>query len=116
MKYNIQIAGFAFAYWCTSMLHLRIFPKLSMKYLRTEGGAYNDKTVSGQGQSGNTYLHNQDLVSKFRIFDNNPAMADTKQEVTSYLDMYETGPLTKASMLQRMNDGRGVDESFANKF
>jgi len=30
--------------------------------------------------------------------------------------MYDTGPLTKASMLQRMNDGRPVDPNFQNKF
>ena len=43
-------------------------------------------------------------------------MADTRQEVDSYLDMYETGPLTKASMLQRMNNGKGVDPQFSSKF
>ena len=62
------------------------------------------------------FLHNQDLISKFRIFDNPTAMADTRQEVDSYLDMYETGPLTKASMLQRMNNGKGVDPEFSSKF
>jgi len=62
------------------------------------------------------YLHNQDLISKFRIFDNPTAMADTRGEVDSYLNMYETGPLTKASMLQKMNNGQGVDPEFSKKF
>ena len=43
-------------------------------------------------------------------------MADTRQEVDNYLNMYETGPLTKASMLQKMNSGQGVDPEFSRKF
>jgi hypothetical protein len=119
MKYNIQLAVFCGLFYTASMFQTRFFPRLSMKFFRQGYGGDGGSEVerSGHGINGNIYLHNQDLISKFRIFDNNPtAMADTKQQVSSYLDMYETGPLTKASMLQRLNDGQGIDPDFANKF
>lgn len=34
----------------------------------------------------------------------------------SYLDLYHSGPLTKAEILNRMQEGREVDPEFAKKF
>jgi hypothetical protein len=75
----------------------RIFPKFSRTY-QINGG---ETKVTGIGNTGNIYLNNTDLISKFRIFDSHTT-ADAKQEISNYLDVYNTGPLTKASMLQRM--------------
>lgn len=44
------------------------------------------------------------------------AAADAKQSVEDYLDLYQSGPLTKADLLNRIADGRKVDADFAKKF
>ena len=68
------------------------------------------------GVNSAVYLHNQDLISKFRFFENGGAAADAKAEVQHYLDVYTSGPLTKADMLTRINEGRSVDPDFAKQF
>jgi hypothetical protein len=50
------------------------------------------------------------------MFDHTEAQADSKNDVESYLDVYHSGPLTKAEMLNRIADGRFVDEDFMKKF
>lgn len=44
------------------------------------------------------------------------AAADAKHSVEDYLDLYQSGPLTKADLLNRIADGREVDSDFAKKF
>lgn len=68
----------------------------------------------GIGQ--NCYLANHDLISKFRIFESGVGHADSQQEVEDYLDIYTSGPLTKAEMLNRIADGRKVDAAFQKRF
>ena len=41
---------------------------------------------------------------------------DAKAEIEKYLDVYTQGPLTKATMLERMAEGRDVDPGFLSKF
>lgn len=36
--------------------------------------------------------------------------------MSQYLDMYQSGPLTKAELLNRIADGLPVDPKFASKF
>jgi hypothetical protein len=50
------------------------------------------------------------------MFDHTEARADSKNDVENYLDVYHSGPLTKSEMLNRIADGRAVDESFMRKF
>jgi len=51
------------------------------------------------------------------MFDSNSAMAtDSLSEVENYLNVYTSGPLTKAEVLNRFADGQYVDPEFANKF
>jgi len=68
------------------------------------------------GVNQNVYLANQDLISKFRFFDNGGAQAEAKEEIQSYLDVYTSGPLTKASMLDRIAEGRSVDANYSKNF
>lgn len=69
------------------------------------------------GQKNELYFANQALISKFRFFDSDDvASADAKTEIEDYLDYYTSGPLTKADMLQRIADGRDVDQRFSKHF
>jgi len=62
-------------------------------------------------------LNNHDLISKFRIFEEGSvAHADAQNSVENYLDIYSSGPLTKSEMLNRIAEGKHVDENFAKKF
>jgi hypothetical protein len=56
------------------------------------------------------------LISKFRFFENGGAQADAKQEIENYLDVYTSGPLTKATMLDRIAEGRSVDAEYSKNF
>ena len=70
------------------------------------------KHAPGGGYSGikaETYLNNHDLISRFRFFEKGGAAAEASAGVENYLDIYNSGPLTKAEMLNRIADGRGVD-------
>jgi hypothetical protein len=105
MRVPIQLSVFTAAYYCANQLQTRFFPRLHFNYWR-HGGQKNE-----------LYLGNQALISKFRFFDSDDvASADAKTEIEDYLDYYTSGPLTKADMLQRIQDGRGVDERFARHF
>jgi hypothetical protein len=87
----------------SNQFQTRFFPKLSMKFWKhAPGGGFS-------GIKPETYLNNHDLISKFRFFEKGGAAADSSQDVNSYLDVYHSGPLTKAEMLNRIADGRGVD-------
>ena len=90
MKLPVRMAFFGAAYYCAAQMQTRVFPKLHLNYWK-DGGQRN----------GNIYLNNQDLISKFRVFDNSSAAADAKTDIQSYLDIYTAGPLTKAEMLNR---------------
>ena len=58
-----------------------------------------------------------DLVSKFRIFEaGSVANADAQNDVENYLDLYSSGPLTKAEMLNRFAEGKSVDPNYAKNF
>lgn len=80
--------------------------------------SYNfHRVTNSPGQKPETYLNNFDLISKFRIFEEGSvAHADAQGSVENYLDIYTSGPLTKAEMLNRIAEGKPVDESFAKKF
>ena len=56
------------------------------------------------------------MISKFRFFDNDAAQADAQQDIENYLDVYTSGPLTKATMLNRIAEGRSVDPNYAKNF
>jgi hypothetical protein len=68
------------------------------------------------GVNSNTYLNNNDLISKFRFFEDGVASADAKSDVEKYLDIYTSGPLTKSEMLNRFAEGKSVDQHFAKNF
>jgi len=108
MRFPIQATVFAGAYYVSGQLQTRVFPKFSMKNFRAYDGS--------NGLGPNCYQANHDLISKFRVFENNNASADTKGEVESYLDLYQQGPVTKADLLNRMADNLPVDPKFASKF
>lgn len=74
------------------------------------------KNHKNPGVNANTYLNNHDLISKFRFFENGPAQADSEKAVEQYLDLYHSGPLTKAELLNRFAEGKSVDENFAKNF
>jgi len=50
------------------------------------------------------------------MFENGGALADNQTQVENYLDIYQSGPLTKAEMLNRFADGKSVDSDFAKRF
>ena len=50
------------------------------------------------------------------MFENGGALADNQTSVQSYLDIYQSGPLTKAEMLNRFADGKGADPEYAKLF
>ena len=72
MKLPIQGSAFIAGVFCANQLTTHYFPKLSFKYIkeRTQGG-YN-------GVTGEVYQGQQDLVSKFRMFENGGALADNQ--------------------------------------
>ena len=76
----------------------------------------NYRNVTGiNGITENHYQANQDLVAKFRLFeDNTPTSAES--QIQDYVDLYQSGPLTKAEMLNRIADGQPVDTDFLSKF
>lgn len=106
MKVPIQATVFGAAFYIASQLQTRFLPKFSRKFYKNHEG----------GIKPEVYLHNHDLISKFRMFDHSEAQADSKTEVENYLDVYQSGPLTKAEMLNRIAEGRSVDEDFMKKF
>jgi hypothetical protein len=50
------------------------------------------------------------------MFENGGALADNQSAVENYLDIYQSGPLTKAEMLNRFADGKASDPDFARRF
>ena len=96
MKYPIQAAAFGGAYYVAAQLQHKFFVRFSSKWYKPE---------ERLGVNANTYLANHDLISKFRFFENGPATADARSEVEQYLDVYTSGPLTKAEMLNRIAEG-----------
>ena len=85
-----------------------MFPKYSKNKWRNRQG-FN-------GIDGDHYQANYGLVAKFRLFENGGAAASAKSDLENYLDVYQSGPLTKAELLNRMADGRPVDQNFASKW
>ena len=109
MRVPMQAAAFAGGYYVAAQFSTRFFPKyFTYSFYSRESGK--------NGISANSYQHDHDLISKFRFFDGTPATADGKQSVEDYLDLYQSGPLTKAELLNRLADGRPVDNEFAKKF
>jgi hypothetical protein len=84
------------------MLQTRIFPKFHKYHWQPDGGI-------GEG----IYLHNQDLIARFRFFENGGAEAqgDAQSDLKAYLDKYTSGPPTKAEMLNRIAEGQPIEES-----
>lgn len=64
----------------------KIFPKLSN---------------SNPGVNHSVYSSQQDMVSKFRIFDN-VETSDQRDNIASYLSVYTTEPLTKNEMIDNI--------------
>lgn len=63
MRYPIQLTAFGGAYYCATKLTQKLFPHFSyMKYYRPKDGR--------MGVSPNSYQDGQDLVAKFRVFEN----------------------------------------------
>lgn len=67
MRIPIRLAVFGMTYYTANQVQNRVFPKMSWNYWK-HGGQKN----------GNVYLANQDLISKFRIFEGGVAEADAK--------------------------------------
>jgi hypothetical protein len=109
MRVPVQATAFMGAYYVVAQLQHKLFMRFSKKWYRP---GPNNK----QGVNANTYLNNNDLISKFRFFEDGVASADAKSEVEHYLDIYTSGPLTKAEMLNRFAEGKPVDEHFAKNF
>lgn len=106
LRHSVGMTGFAAGYWLAGQFQTRIIPKFSYKHYKNATG----------GVDGTQFLNNQDLVSKFRFFENSTAYADAESEVRNYVDLYTTGPLTKASLLDRIAEGESIDPEFAKKF
>lgn len=102
MKLPIMGTAFGGAFWIASLLQQKWFHKfITQTYYKEE---------TRKGINANTYLNNHDLISKFRIFeDGGVATADAATSVEDYLDVYSSGPLTKAEMLNRFAEGKPVD-------
>lgn len=107
MKVPIQATAFGAAYYVAAQLQHKLFLRFSNKFYRPEGRL---------GVNPNTYLNNHDLISKFRFFEDGVASADAKSDVEKYLDIYSSGPLTKAEMLNRFAEGKPVDPNFSKNF
>ena len=107
MKVPIQASAFGAAYYVASQLQHKLFLRFSNKFYRPE---------SRLGVTPNTYLNNHDLISKFRFFEDGVASADARSDVENYLDIYTSGPLTKAEMLNRFAEGKPVDPNFSKNF
>lgn len=107
MRFPMQATVFGGAYYVASQLQHKLFLRFSKKFYKPE---------ERLGVNGNTYLNNHDLISKFRFFENGEAAADARSEVEQYLDLYSSGPLTKAEMLNRLAEGKPVDPNFAKRF
>lgn len=108
MKIPIRLGAFMGAFYVAAQLQTRIFPKFSKKhYVNSTGG------ITGQ-----TYLANHDLISKFRFFqdEEDDTVGNAEDEIKQYLDIYTSGPLTKAEMLNRFAEGKWVDPAFSSKF
>jgi hypothetical protein len=109
MRVPIYATAFGGAYWIASLLQMKFFTKWG------DAMTYSNPRVGGL-QPG-SYLNNHDLISKFRIFEaGTVANADAQNEVENYLDLYSSGPLTKAEMLNRFAEGKKVDASFTKNF
>jgi hypothetical protein len=100
MRLPVQATAFAGAYYVAAQLQHKLFLRFSRKWVTPS---------ERMGVNSNTYLNNHDLISKFRFFEDGVASADAKQEVEKYLDIYTSGPLTKAEMLNRFAEGKPVD-------
>jgi len=61
MKVPIRLAAFGCGFYVANQLKTRLFPRLNVEYYR-KGGI-----------NPNIYLANQDLISKFRFFENGEA-------------------------------------------
>lgn len=103
MKVPIRLFAFGAVYYSANQLQTRLFPRMYWNYY-----------IDG-GMKDQIYLANTTL-SKFRLFDGEVANADAPRDIESYLDVYQNGPLTKAEMLNRFNNGREVDENYAKNF
>jgi hypothetical protein len=111
MRVPIYATAFGGAYWIASLLQLKFFTKW------TDCMTFSDPTKDKFGIRAETYLNNHDLISKFRIFEQGTvANADAQNDVENYLDLYSSGPLTKAEMLNRFAEGKSVDANFAKNF
>jgi hypothetical protein len=86
---RVPIYSFAFicAYYGGIQLPGRIFPKLTP--------SKND------GVSHAIYTSSQDIVGKFRMFENVETF-DTRHEVADYLAIYSNKPITKDEMIDKM--------------
>ena len=108
MRYPIQLTAFGGAFFCANKLTTKLFNHFSfMNFYRPRDGRL--------GVSAESYQGGQDLVAKFRIFEDQRTPS-AKDEIQQYLDVYQSGPLTKAELLNRMADGLPVDPKFASKF
>lgn len=87
MKLPMRLTAFWGAYYCGNQLQTRLFPRFNLSYYKN--GGINE----------NIHMGNQDLIAKFRFFEHEGASADAKSEIERYLDVYTSGPLTKADML-----------------
>lgn len=105
MQLPMQTAAFIMTMFMANQFQTRLFRKFEWSsYVNYKGGVKDT-----------TYMNNYDLVSKFRFFEEGVAHADAESQVQSYLDLYTSGPLTKAEMLNRIADGRCEDE-YMSKF
>jgi len=94
MRYPLLIAAFGFTYHVSTMLPVKLFNKFSKNY---KGIDYDNKA------------QDQDLVSRFRVFDRdaeaqagNTEPSATEEEILNYLCIHSKDPLSKPELLDHM--------------
>jgi hypothetical protein len=86
---RIPVTGFAFgcAFYGGMQLPGRVFPKFTPNKFQGIDHAY--------------YTSSQDVVSKFRMFENSE-IPDSRDDIATYLSVYSTQPLTKNEMMDNL--------------
>ena len=87
----MRVPVYAFAFGCAfyggMQLPARVFPKFTRAKFEGVDTAY--------------YTSSQDIVGKFRLFDTIESL-DAREDVSTYLSVYSTQPLTKNEMMDNL--------------
>lgn len=101
MRYPVPLAVFAAAYHVGTMLPSRFGRKLQ----------YDQNVTS------NTYTSSDDLVGRFRLFDNDPTSnRGNEDQLINYLKTYSTEALTEPEIIARLETEKSRASKFAKKY